>query len=135
MILFDRLGISGAGVNTAELIEIVSEKSVDCVAYCDDKVLRLVWVSELWPIDDGYELYPPPPPDCMLTEANTEKSWADDDTLAGGGDCSPSLVFNCTFFWPNVRVPDKLRVPELLLLWRFGLIPGDFSVNSGHLRG
>lgn len=69
----------------------------------------------------------------MLTLAKTENS--DDDKLFGGGDCSPSLVLcNCDFPL-NGNVLDKLS-DELLLLWRRpGLMPGDLSVSSGHLRG
>jgi hypothetical protein len=109
MMLFDRLGISGAITVACELIDIVSDISFAVLCEC---------TCGIW------------------TGAKTVNSWRDDDTLDGGGDCSPSLVFWCEDFPLNGRVPPpRVRVPELLVLWRFGFIPGDFKVNSGHFRG
>lgn len=68
----------------------------------------------------------------MFTFAKTENS---DDERFGGGDCSPSLVLISCDLPLNGSVLDKL-IDELLLLWRRpGLMPGDLSGSSGHLRG
>lgn len=69
IILFDRLGNSGAIIDDEQELlssEIVSAKSP---TLAEETVDRLAWDWDRWPCDW---------PDCRWTLANTEYSWADD---------------------------------------------------------